>query len=231
MCTVDSSDVLYLTMAMIIEKGLLSLWKGDRHLWEGRAIVLISKWMTNNINITLHDSLEFFFHSAPLSNKNKTILKNSVWPPLRPQHQTIMCLRWLQAEYIFFCDRTEITHFWDRLLATSIICYWDCIFFKIKIFRLSHLVKLTSGCVKWYIASNVQRTQERDAWVFDLRIWDQENANDKPKQTQKGIDVIARHTWHKDTCSHTSSHITEKLHFSIFTSYIFAFNIIIFVLK
>lgn len=40
------------------------------------------------------------------------------------------------------------------------------------------------GLSDYLIDSIVQRTQEGDAWVFDLRIWGQERANDKQAGTE-----------------------------------------------
>lgn len=54
------------------------------------------------------------------------------------------------------------------------------------------------GLLEYLIVSSVQRTQEGDAWMVDLRIWGQERANDKLARTKKGpnINVTDVAGWH-----------------------------------
>lgn len=75
---------------------LVEAWTPNRllpSLLEGRAIVVIAKRLTTKIH---HISGGFLPPCLSIQPKKNSIrCKNSAWPPLRPQHWTIMCLCWL----------------------------------------------------------------------------------------------------------------------------------------
>lgn len=187
-CTVDSSVILpYL--GLILDNG--SDAKGrpwpagcpygrGRTLWEGRAIVVISKWMTTKI---LHYMIVWGFSSTQLLHPNQSkqcLVKNSAWPLLRPQHSSIMCLHWLQSEHIFCSDSTEITHRWQThfgnelqpsSFAISVFGFdliWD------KDMKISH-----TGRVTWLFTTIQQHA--KDSGKGCLNVWPQDMRPGKTK--------------------------------------------------